>query len=180
MRQPLTSHALDYPLSALLRQRYDHLISLKDRWTNSLASPLRFEAAIASAEKHAFSAAPQPVASPLQTFSGPHVDSNPNPPLLALEDDFEDDDDIDGVHFTSDAPDESTPAELVDLYQDVHFCDSLDDETTELDPISTGHPSFRLNVVWALPPLHAKLKASRNRFSITLACSRTWSRFPEQ
>ncbi|KAG6824286.1 hypothetical protein H0H92_007329 [Tricholoma furcatifolium] len=155
------------PLFPLLQQQYDSLISLKDCWSNSLASGLRFEAHVTSAETlvHPSTAASQPALTWLPPRYG--VDNPPGAHHQAAVVDFDHVQDLftgeggedDGhENYSDDDPhlpqaedaDDDCPVELADLYDDIHAMDDADEDSA-VEFTSSALCPPRVKAVWSLP-----------------------------
>ncbi|KAG6826029.1 hypothetical protein H0H92_001382 [Tricholoma furcatifolium] len=181
MRRPSNSLLL-----TPLQQQYCYLLSFTERWSNQLASKLRFEAHVSAAEAIANptgldSTAPQlhwltpqcnlsVDAGSSQAFVQVQFDSAE--PLQTLDEEDNDEGDgrdgvddagIAGIHRADREP---APSELVDLYQGIDLMDGCDEEADELGSLA---PSSSVKLVWTLPDLGALASPAAGHSTPTLS-----------
>ncbi|KAG6807870.1 hypothetical protein H0H92_006160 [Tricholoma furcatifolium] len=169
LRLALNNHS-NSPFFSVLQQQYDHLVSLKDRWSNQLASCMHFESHIASAENLAnpSTTAVQPaltwllpqrnlVETPWPKHALASFNFDDTQPLATSgdgedTDNGSDEDDNEDQELPSDGvADDGSPVELGNLYEDIQPTNDLYEDST---PTLLSHSLVK--VVWALPDPYSR------------------------
>jgi len=130
----------DESLIVLLQQKRTHLLNLKSRWTNVLASSAQFDAHLKSAQiiRSAFSL-PEPSCGGVPAESVAHIKADPYGDDL----EFESDD------FDLDVPEFGLPESETVILNDILVDDG--DADAQADEIVVDVGEFDIPLIWAVP-----------------------------